>query len=512
MVERQHAFGPFVLDAGCGLLRRSGKPVAIGQRGVALLQALLEADGGIVSKAALMERGWPHTIVEDGNLTVQIAALRKSLGPGPHGHEWIATVPRVGYRLVRTTEGSATTDVALSVTPALAVLPFANLSGAAEQDYFSEGVVDDIITALSRFKSFAVIARNSSFVFKDRAIDVRAVAKELGVRYVLEGSVRRSGNRLRITARLVEGVGGAHLWAQSFDGELDNVFEFQDDITERVATIVGPLIHGAETERSRRERPGSIAAYDIYLRARSRILTESASDNAEAFALLTKGLTLEPDNALLNAHAAWALEHRITMGWPPLGPKDREKCYMLARRGLENSAGDPAVTAHCAMALVQVAREYDWGMAVLKEAVEANPNNLMVVTAAGVANLHCGSVEMALALFHRASRLSPRDPLAHISLCGTAHAQMILGNYSEVLVWAARALAINPNFDASLWMLIAANAHLGRLDQARHFLDELSKASPAITIARIKAGQPAKNPSRISAILEGLRIAGLEDD
>jgi TolB-like protein/tetratricopeptide (TPR) repeat protein len=510
MVEPRHAFGPFVLDVGCGLLQRSGKSVAIGQRGLALLQALLEADGGIVSKAVLMERGWPDTIVEDGNLTVQISALRKTLGPAPNGREWIATVPRVGYRLVRLIDGSETTNIALSVTPALAVLPFANLSGVAEQDYFSKGVVDDIITALSRFKSFAVIARNSSFVFRE--VDVRRVAKELGVRYVLEGSVRRSGNRLRITARLVEGVGGAHLWAQSFDGELDNLFEFQDDITERVATIVGPLIQRAEISRSRGERPGSIAAYDIYLRALSKILTESASDNAEAFALLAKGLTLEPDNALLNAHAAWALEHRITMGWPPLGPEDREKCFMLARRGLENSAGDPAVTAHCAMALIQVAREYDWGMAVLKEAVEANPNNLMVVTAAGVANLHCGSIEMALALFHRASRLSPRDPLAHISLCGTAHAQMILGNYSDVLVWAARALAINPNFDASLWMLIAANAHLGRLDHARHFLVELKKASPGITIARIKAGQPAKEPSRISAILEGLRLAGLEED
>lgn len=512
MVEQRHTFGPFVLDVGCGLLQRNGKSVAIGQRGLALLQAMLEANGGVVSKAVLMERGWPDTIVEEGNLTVQIAALRKSLGPTPDGREWIATVPRAGYRLVRPADGAGATNITLSVTPALAVLPFVDLGGVPEHDYFSEGVVDDIITALSRFKSFAVIARNSSFVFRDRAVDVRLVAKELGVRYVLEGSVRRSRNVLRITARLVEGVGGAHLWAQSFDGVLDNVFEFQDDITERVATIVAPLIHGAETERSRRERPGSIAAYDIYLRARSKILTESASDNAEAFALLTQGLTLEPDNALLNAYAAWALEHRITMGWPPLGPQDRQECFMLARRGLANSAGDPAVTAHCAMALVQVAREYDWGMAVLKEAVEANPNNLMVVTAAGVANLHCGSVEMALALFHRASRLSPRDPLAHISLCGTAHAQMILGNYSEAVVLASRALAINPNFDASLWMLIAANAQLGRLEQARHFLDELRKASPATTIARIKAGQPAKDPSRISAILEGLRIAGLEED
>ena len=163
------------------------------------------------------------------------------------------------------------------------------------------------------------------------------------------------------------------------------------------------------------------------------------------------------------------------------------------------------------MALIQVVRKYDWGMAVLTAALEANPNNLLVVGAAGVANLHCGSVAEALALFQRARRLSPRDPAAHISLCGTAHAQLILGNYDEALVSAARSLAVNPNFDATYWMLIAANAHLGRLDEARRFLEELKRIAPGVTIARIKAGQPAKDPGRLAAILEGLRLAGLEE-
>ena len=201
------AFGPFVLKDGA--LVRDGKPVALGQRGLALLQALAGAEGS-VSKAALMQAGWPGSIVEEGNLTVQIAALRKAMGSREVGQEWFVTVPRVGYRLLRgSTAMAETEDVAASPLPSLAVLPFQNLSRDAEQEYFADGIVEDIITALSRFKSFAVVARNSSFVYKGRAVDVRDVARDLGVRYVLEGSVRRAGPRLRVTAQLVR---RQHLW------------------------------------------------------------------------------------------------------------------------------------------------------------------------------------------------------------------------------------------------------------------------------------------------------------
>lgn len=508
MIRSRQAFGPFVLDPAGGTLQRNGKSVALGQRGLALLEALFDAGGKTVSKTELMERGWPGLVVEEGNLTVQIAALRKALGRMPTGDEWIATVPRVGYRLAGMATASEEPDGPL---PVLAVLPFANLGAGADQDYFADGVVDDIITALSCFRSFSVIARNSSFVYKGRNVDVRQVAEELGVRYVLEGSIRRAGDRLRITAQLVDGVGGAHLWAQNFDGELDDVFNFQDRITEKVATVVEPRIRTAEIERTRRERPGSIAAYDAALSALSKILAESISENVQAYALLTEALALEPDNAQLLGLAAWALEHRITMGWPSVGPNDRQACFEFARRGLEKAAGDPAVMAHCAMALVQVAREYDWGMAVLAAAVEANPNNMLVVAAAGVATLHCGELSMALALLRRASRLSPRDMFAHLSLCGTAHAQVVLGDYEEAVASATRALAVNPNFDPTYWMLIAANAHLGRMPEAHHFLDELMRMAPGVTIASIRAGQPAKDPSRLAAILDGLRLAGLPE-
>ena len=330
---------------------------------MALLEALLNAEGKVVTKAELMDRAWPGTIVEEGNLTVQIAALRRVLGTALNGQVWIATVPRLGYRLV---SPGADTNASVLAQPALAVLPFANLGGDPDQDWFADGVVEDIITALSRFRSFAVIARNSSFVYKGGAVDVRQVAQDLGVRYVLEGSVRRAGERLRITAQLVDGSTGAHLWAEHFDGTMADVFDFQDRITERVAVEVEPRIQSAEIAHSRLERPGSIAAYDIYLRILAKNANTSASENAEAYELLTKALALEPDNALLLGHTAWVIDHRCAMGWPPLSPDDVQKCAELARRALQHAAGNPTVMAKCGIALLQTAKEYDLAMVVLQ--------------------------------------------------------------------------------------------------------------------------------------------------
>ncbi len=511
------AFGPFLLAPHNGMLFRDGELVAIGQRGALLLGALLKNPGAVITKAELMDAAWPGTAVEESNLSVQIASLRKHLGSSPDGGEWIATVPRVGYRFVGDiVEGQGPFDAHRAVSheaviPSLAVLPFHNLSSDPEQDYFADGVVEDIITALSRFKSFAVIARNSSFVYKGRNVDVRQVAEDLGVRYVLEGSVRRAGDRLRINAQLVDGLDGAHLWAQNFDGGLDDVFDFQDRITESVVTLVEPYVQIAEIERSRRERPKSIAAYDMYLQALPKLYSETEKQYREAYALLLKALVIEPDSAVILAHAAWVLGHRHTMGWAQIGPDDKQRCTEMSRRGLDHAGGDAMAMAQCAMMLIHTAKDYDWGMAVIQSAVEANPNSLAVVFRAGIAHLHCGSIEDALGYFYRASRLSPRDPSAHYSLTGIAHAQMVLGNYAEALGWARRSLAVNSNFAPTYWMLIAAAAHLGRMEEAHRHLAQFRTITPDVTIARIRAGQPAKDPSRLAAILEGLRLAGLEE-
>ena len=502
-------FGPFTFDPVRGTLLRDGKSVPLGQRAAALLQALIAAGGAPVDKSTLMERAWPGTVVEEGNLTVQIAALRKALGSGSDGHEWIATVQRIGYRLLLPTQAGGPADGLL--TPSLVVLPFQNLSNDPEQDYFADGVVEDIITALSRFRSFAVIAGNSSFAYKGHSLDVRQLANELGVRYVLEGSLRRAGSRLRIAAQLVDGATGAHLWAQNFDGAVEDVFEFQDRITENVASIVGPQIEAAEIRRSRLKRPGGITVYDIQLRAQAtRNFTGTEKENAEALALLAEALELEPENPLVLAQMAWALSQKDSLGRQATAQGDREASVELARRALERAGGDPVAMAYCGFALLH-GREYDLAMATFQQAAEANPNNLMVVSAAGVGHLHCGDVTEALAMFRRADRLSPRDQLAHVTLTGVAHAHMILGDYAEAFAQASRSLPFNPNYPPTYWMLIAASAHLGRMDQARHHLEAYLKLVPEASLARIRSGQPAKDPTRIKSILDGLRLAGLPE-
>lgn len=398
-----------------------------------------------------------------------------------------------------------------NLAPSLAVLPFQNMSGDPEQDYFADGVVEDIITALSYFKSFAVIARNSSFVYKGRAVDVRQVARELGVGYVLEGSVRRAGNRLRITAQLIEGTTGAHLWARNFDGTLDDVFDVQDRITESVASVVEPHIQSAEILRSRHERPDSLATYDIYLRVLPKLVTESASDNADAFALLSEALAAEPDNAVLLARAAWTLEHRITMGWPALSANDVDTCSNLARRALKQAAGDARVMAQCGLALLQVAEEYDLGLSITRAAAEANPNDVVAITSAAVAELHCGRLDDALTLLNRALRLAPGDPDARFALTAIAHVHVVRGQYAEAVSAATRSLALNSHYDATLWMLIAANVYLGNMPEARRFVSQLLALTPTATVASIRSGQPAKDPARVEPILEGLRRAGLPE-
>lgn len=448
---------------------------------------------------------------------VQREAEKKlAFGFEPMGEQKVKNIaaPILAYRVIAEKLASSALPAKfgnLPSRPALVVLPFANLGNDPNQEWFADGIVHDIITALSRFRSFAVIARNSSFVYKGRAVDVRQVAQELGVRYVLEGSVRRAGDRLRISAQLVDGATGSHLWAGQFDGTSEELFDFQDRITESVAMLVEHRIQAAEIERSRRERPESLAAYDIYLQAVWKIDKETDQDNADAITLLTQALAMEPDNALLISHAVWALDFRVAMGWPPFGADDRRTCIELSRRGLQSADGDPIVMAICGLALIQSGRDYDMGMAALETAANANPNNLMVIQRAGVGHLHCGSVEEALAYFHRAIRLNPSGPESHTTLAGIAHAHIALGNYTEALAWAGRGFALKTTYHPTLWMLIAANALLGRMDEAHRFLGVFKALAPGVTVSSIKAGQAAKEPSRIAAVLEGLRIAGLDE-
>ncbi|HQZ12077.1 MAG TPA: winged helix-turn-helix domain-containing tetratricopeptide repeat protein [Devosia sp.] len=497
-------FGPFALDRRRAALTRDGADVAIGHKGYALLEALFDAGGETVGKAALMERAWPGTIVEEGNLTVQIAALRKALGED--ADSYIVTVPRVGYRLAVPPPPEAAPG-----RPLVAVLPFNNMSGDQSQEYFADGIVEDIITALSRFRSFAVIARNSSFVYKGRAVDVRQVARELGVRYVLEGSVRLAGDRLRVTAQLIDADSGSHLWADKFDGRVAEVFDMQDRITESVVTIVEPRIRWAEIDRSRRERPGSLAAYDLYLRAIPRFVAETPADNEAAYDLFCRAIALDPHYAPALSLAAGALTNQISMGWPPLVPNNRARCIELMEAALLHGSDDATVLARCSTMLIHSAHDYDRGMQMIARALDVNPNNITVLICAGIVHLHCGSVEAAIGYARRALTLSPGDSDGYFSMTTISHANMILGDYAKALEWAERAQALNPRNNPTHWMLIAANAQLGRMTEARRRVAEFHAMVPQVTIASIVAGQPGKDPARLAAVIEGLRMAGMAE-
>ncbi len=502
-------FGPFTLDPRERLLFRDGRVVPLGARTAALLEALVAAEGNPVTKSALMDQAWPGLAVEESNLGVQIAALRKTLGTRPDGADWIATVPRVGYRLFRGTAGSSVDADPLGGLPALAVLPFTNLSADPEQEYFADGVVDDLITALSRFRSFAVIARNSSFAYKGRAVDVRRVGEELGVRYALEGSVRRAGNRLRINAQLVDAEIGSHLWAQNFDGGVEDIFSVQDQITDAVVAVVGPMISEAEIERSRRDRPESVAPYDLYLRALHRLRARREPDNALALDLLERAISLDPRNATILATAADGYQHRVTVGWPSLSANDRARALELAHAALAIRRDDPTVLALAAMVLILTGSDHDRGLQLLNLAVTANPNDVQTLTSAGVAHIFCGDLDEAVTHFHKIIRLNPWDSVT--ALIGRGHVEMCRGNYEAALDWAARAHAMNSDFGVAHWILIASNAHMGRMEAARAAVAAYRATAPGTTLTTIRSGVQAKDPRRLEILYEGMLIAGMPE-
>lgn len=485
MGQGRHAFGGFVFDTARGELLREGAPVVLGTRATALLAALLEAGGQAVGKSDLMDAGWPGTAVEEVNLTVQIAALRKALGTREDGQDWIMTVPRVGYRLLVPAAKTAEPERRRSGPAAIAVMPFENLSGDPEQAYFADGVVEDLITALSRFKTFAVVARNSSFVYKGRAVDVREAARELGVQYVLEGSVRRSADRVRVTAQLVEAGTGTHLWAEKYDGPLDDIFTVQDHITEAVVGHVEPTIRKAEIERVRTKRPESLDAYDLYLRGLSYFYGVADDGWAEAIGYFERAIALEPTFARAMAYAAWAYEKQQTGGLANANP---ERAIALSRAGLRAGGEDPHVRLICTFVLMLVAGESQAAWEAAQEARRTEPNNAFILGRYGeIGNLvDDGDPEEVIAALHRARELSPNAPDLNEMLGHIGQAHLYRGEYQEALAWARRSIDTSIAWQPSYWVAAVAAYKLGRKDEADKILTRLRTIAPGMTLSVLR--------------------------
>jgi TolB-like protein/class 3 adenylate cyclase/Tfp pilus assembly protein PilF len=408
---------------------------------------------------------------------------------------------------------SATPALALPDKPSIAILPFTNMSGDPEQDYFADGMVEDIITALSHFKALFVIARNSSFTYKGRAVDVKQVGRELGVRYVLEGSVRKAANRVRITGQLVDTATGAHLWAGRFDGGLGDIFDLQDQVTESIVGAIAPAVERAEIERARRKPTERLDAYDHYLRGLAKSYQDASQQAcSEALHLFNCAIKLDPDFATAYARAAFCYANAKAFGWISLTPEEVAEVSRLAQRAVELGRDDAIALADSGWALAYVVRDLDRGAALIDRALALNSNVAEAWDCGGWVKNWLGEYELAIKRFTRAIRLSPLDPWVAPMRAGTAHAHFFLSRYDEAASWAAMALQDNPNSQPLLRIGAASNAMAGRLDQAQKAVVRLRQLNPTLRVSNLKnVLGPYRHAEDISRYEEGLRQAGLPE-
>ena len=403
--------------------------------------------------------------------------------------------------------------LALPDMPSIAVLPFTNMSADPEQDYFADGMVDDIITALSRFKALFVIARNSSFTYKGRAVDVKQIGRELGVRYVLEGSVRKSANRVRITGQLVDTTTGAHLWAERFDGGLSDVFDLQDHVTESVVGAIAPAVEKAEIERAKRKPTDSLDAYAICLRGLAKLYQiASRQANTEALRLFNSAIELDPEFASAYARAASCYAYAKGSGWISGTANEIAEVTRLAQRAVELGKNDAIALAASGWALAFVVRDLGVGAGLIDRALVLNSNLAEAWRFGGWVKNWLGEPEAAIERFARAMRLSPLDPRLMGMRAGTAHAHFFLGRYDEAASWATMALQDDPDFQPGLRIDGASNAMAGRPEQAHKAVARLRQLDPTLRVSSLKdLLGPYRRAVDLSRYQEGLRQAGLPE-
>jgi adenylate cyclase len=392
--------------------------------------------------------------------------------------------------------------------PSIAVLPFQNMSGDPEQEYFADGMVEEIITALSRFKSLFVIARNSSFTYKGKAVDIKKVGRELGVRYVLEGSVRKASGRVRITGQLIDAVTGAHIWGDRFERDLTDVFALQDEVTVAVVSAIQPKLLQTEIAMAARRRPENLTAYDLFLRAIQQFYLTTREGDAEAIRLAHRALELDPRSGLVAALAGVCHMQNVIWGHAVDPQFDRKEAVRLLRLALSIDDGDPDTIAMAAMTSAYMVGDSESEIEMADRAVALNPNSFNAWNSRGQVYRTAGLPEEAVQSFERAVRMSPVDPRLHLAFGGIGHALIELGRFDEAVVAGKKALRQNPSFSPAYRCLASAFAHLGRDAEAREAAARLLEVDPAFTISEwtARGGQ-----SNAKLLIEGLRKAGLPE-
>lgn len=395
--------------------------------------------------------------------------------------------------------------------PSVVVLPFDNLSGEADQGYFADAVVEEITATLSRVKDFFVIARNSAFTYKGRAgVDIRQIGRELGVRYVVEGSVRRVGERVRITAQLVESDAGSHIWSNKVDGAVADLFDLQDRMAAEVASAIQPSIRRAEVERARKKRPDTLAAYDLVMRSLPHLWSHSPEDNREAIALLTRALSLEPHYGLAAALAAWAHGQQVAYNWTTDFAAERRMAADLVETASQHVADDPTALTALASAMMMLGGDVRQAATFADRALELDPNHAWAWMRRGWGHVYLGDPEQGLAAFERSARLSPMDPFAFNMHLGMGLANFAAGRPQQAIDWARRAMSERPGLTWPYRDLAVYYAHHGDLAAARDALERFQSSHPDVSIASIGDGLRFMYPSLLARYLQGLSLAGLQ--
>ncbi|HKT19240.1 MAG TPA: winged helix-turn-helix domain-containing protein [Stellaceae bacterium] len=519
----QVRFADYSLDTDRRELRRGPEPIAVEPQVFDLLVYLMQNRDRVVSKDDVIASVWSGRIVSDSTLTSRINAARRAVGDSGEEQKLIRTIARKGFRFVgevrliapaaaplagppdHETRDEPRAALPLPDRPAIAVLPFVNLSGDPEQDYFSDGISEDIITALSKLRWFFVIARNSSFIYKGKAVHLKQIAEELGVGYVVEGSVRKNGDRVRITAQLNDVSTGSHLWGERYDRGLADVFAVQDEITEAIVATIEPEIYAAENFHSQRKPPESLDAWDLVMRALSHLWRITRQDSIVAQALLEKAISIDPNYG--QALGVLAASHTFSahMGWEDSVPVAEQAALAAIRADSQ----DP--WAHYALGCVYLFfRRFDDSLAEFELALRLNPNFSLAQGYYGLTLAYCGRWEEAEAAARRALRLSPRDPFSAI-YCGIAAYALFNGrDYAAAMQLAREAIRQRGDFVGGHRVLTAAAGMAGEKDIAREALHELRRAQPNISLAWIAQQMPIKNAADRDHYLEGFRRAGLD--
>ena len=512
MPDQALAFGRYRLEPHGGLMS-GAREVKLTPKALALLRYLTERHGEVVTKDELFAAVWAKTTVGDAALVTCIQELRGALGDDARQPRYIETLHRRGYRFIGkpapAKDAGKAPALPLPDRPSIAVLPFANMSADPDQEHFADGISEDLITGLSHIRWLFVIARNSSFVYKNRRVDMKEISRELGVRYVLEGSVRRSGSRLRVTAQLIDAMTGGHHWAERYDRELGEIFAVQDEITRSVAGAIEPHLLAAEGVRALARRAGDLGAWEMVARAQTQFWRMTRADYESAIGPLEQSVVIYPDYAPARGLLAYRLVFAAHMGWIA-----REEGLRAARehalRAIALDDRDP--WGHSALGYwAMMERRTEESIAACQRAVNLNPNSAAAQTNLSHIFAFAGQDREAIVHGEEAIRLSPFDPEMAFFLGGIAVAHFAARRYQESVNCTTEALRLRPGFQGAQRQRTVSLAHAGRIEEAREALALARRSHPELSIAWIRENVPYQTPELMERSLDGMRKAGLAD-